>query len=163
MIAIALLKIFRDNRGDFKWFTRDELISRLKNEIEEDILFVYSVLENGSRRENGAPLADSDVIDYAVDYLVEDLIKLDLIVSDESGGKKKGQSRWRISAAWRPRSPDGGSGGGIGGGVGGGGGGGGGGGENNNNGDGLREVLRHPVLFALTDEDFDDLVNEMFE
>lgn len=85
--------------------------------------------------------------------VLEDLAELGL-VTPASPEESSGFSRWRLGDSWHPPEPpsDGGDGPPTDS------------SDDNEGGDGgVREVLGHPVLLALTREDFDELVDGLFE
>lgn len=87
------------------------------------------------------------------------LAELDLVVPDDSSEDSSGIQTWRIGDSWRPREPPRGGGRGDGpigpsgddGGS-----------NDDDGGGGLREALGHPVLFALPEDAFDELVSDLF-
>lgn len=94
--------------------------------------------------------------------VLEDLAELDLVTPADSPEESSGFPLWRVGDSWRPLEPP------SGGGVGGGGGGrvgpaADGGDGDEEGGGGLREALGHPVLLALSQDDFDELVAGLFE
>ena len=73
--------------------------------------------------------------------------------------ESSGMPRWRLSDTWQPLEPpnndnDGRGGDGQPPGDG---------GDEGDDGGGIREALSHPVLFSLDQDDFDGLVNNLFE
>lgn len=97
----------------------------------------------------------------AVRETLVSLADLGLVQKDTMREESSGFERWRIGEAWKPPERPyrgGGNGGNDGPGAPDGGGGG-----DDGGGGGLRETLGHPVLFALDPEDFDNLVDGLFE
>jgi hypothetical protein len=153
MIAIFLLEIFLDNRNESGGLTREQLLVLLRRKIEKgDVHESYGIYLRYYRFELAKKRINSEfnLIDFLTDYLRGLGLITDWI------DKESGQRHWSIADSWPPpRPPNDGGGGNIGGGTGGGG--------NDNGGGGLREVLGHPVLFALARDDFNSLIDNIFE
>lgn len=155
MIVVFLLEIFLENRNKSGGLTREQLLVLLRRKIEKgDTYKSYRIYLRYYRFVSVKKRINSEF--DLIDFLTDNLRGLGLI--NDWIDKESGQRHWSIADSWPPPKPpsDGGGGGGnISGGTGGGG--------NDNGGGGLREVLGHPVLFALARDDFNSLIDNMFE
>lgn len=95
----------------------------------------------------------------AIEAALSRLEDLGLVRNNADREESSGLPIWGLADSWQPPDPPG-NGGDFNGGDGPGGGGD---GDDGDGGGGLAEVLGHPVLFALADEDFDELVDTLFD
>lgn len=148
--VLDILRIIRDATARGEFLTGAEIFGRL----DERMYWygfdpLWSQLARPDPQEAEGAMAD----------ILDQLIELGLICQHSDREESSGFARWRAADTWRI-SPDKDGGGGDppppgdapagGGPVGGGGG-------------GLREALSHPVLFAMDRDDFENLIDGLFE
>lgn len=147
-LPVAVLRIFRDRIGAGNAWTDKE---------------IWQALRDGNRwREYDYYWRSPRVRDFETDHqwliaVLQSLVELGLVALDDNPEGSSGFQRWRIGDSWRPpEPPSGGDGGGgnVGPTADG--------GDDDDGGGGLREALGHPVLLALPQDDFDELVNGLF-
>lgn len=157
-LFIEVLQIFRDRVSKGDAWTVEEIWHAMMDsnrwyhwEHEFDLLYRYRYASSQS----------DDPLQWLT-WLLKDLAELGLVAPADSPEESSGFPRWRLGESWRPPEPP--SGGGDDGG------GGDGrirpaadGGDGDDGGGGLREALGHPVLLALPQGDFDELVDALFE
>lgn len=150
-ISTAVLQIFKDQIGTSSAWTVEEIWQVLR----QDVYMPYRDIEFDFYFFRDHP--DTPV--QWITTVLKDLAKLGLVKPANSPEESSGFSRWSIGDSWHPPEPPSGDGGG-------------GGGDRINpgaddgdsdGGGGLQEVLGHPVLLALDQDDFDDLVEGLFE
>jgi len=156
LIPIAVLRIFRDRiRVGSAW-----TVEELWQELLCDNIWRYN-FKFDYYRWNRLGACDFNTPEQWLTSVLQSLAELGLVALDDSSEESSGFQRWRVGDSWRlPEPPSGGDGGGDGGG---------GtvgltadGGEDDDGGGGLREALGHPVLLALPQDDFYELVNDLF-
>jgi hypothetical protein len=150
-LLTAVLRIFSDRIGAGSAWTVEEIWQALRDGNrwrEYDFEFDYYWHRRGAR--------DFDTPQQWLTAVLQTLAELGLVALDDSPEESSGFQRWRIGDSWRPPEPPGGDGGGgnVGPTADG--------GDNDDGGGGLREALGHPVLLALPQDDFDELVNGLF-
>lgn len=149
-ISTAVLQIFKDQIGTSSAWTVEEIWQVLINDVYmpyRDFEFEFYFF----RDYPDTPLQWLTIV-------LKDLAKLGLVKPANSPEESSGFSRWSIGDSWHPPEPPSGNGGGDGGRINPG-------ADDGGDGDGggLQEVLGHPVLLALDQDDFDDLVDGLFE
>ena len=148
---IAVLRIFKDRIGTGSAWTVEEIWQALRdgNRWREDVFEFERYWHLFGARDFDPPQQ------WLTDVL-QSFAELGLVALDDSLEGYSGFQRWRIGDSWRPpEPPSGGDGGGgnVGPTADGG---------DDDGGGGLREALGHPVLLALPQDDFDELVNGLF-
>jgi len=151
-LLIEVLRLFRDRIGAGSAWTVEEIWQALRNGnrwSDYDFEFDYYWRSLGAR--------DFDTPLQWLSADLQSLAGLGIVALDDSPEGSSGFQRWRIGDSWRPpEPPSGGDGGGgnIGPAADG--------GDDDDGGGGLREALSHPVLLALPQDDFDELVDSLF-
>jgi hypothetical protein len=150
-VFLAVLRIFKDRIGAGSAWTVEEIWEAL-GEVDRrhDLALDFEFYRLG--------LGDYKTPQQWLTAALHSMADLGLVAIGDSPEESSGFPRWRIAESWRPPEPPrGGDGGGSNS------------GPTNDDGDdgdgggGIRETLGHPVLFALPGEDFDDLVNALFD
>jgi len=148
-LEIAVLQVFRSRIGANSAWTVEEIWDAVCPDHFSDPFFFW--------REYLFTSYDSPQqwLNSSLLYLAE----LGLVAQAESSEESSGFPRWRLGQSWSPPEPPSGGGDGGGGRIGpsaed---------GDGDEGGGGLQEALGHPVLLALSQDDFDELVDGLFE
>lgn len=148
---IAILQLFKDRIGTGGAWTVEEIWQAL---LDGNRWREYDFEFELYRRLPGARVINNP--QQWLTAVMQSLAELGLVAPDDNLEEYSGFQRWRIGDSWHPSEPPSGGDGG-------------GGnvrptadGDDDDGGGGLREALGHPVLLALPQDDFDELVNGLF-
>ncbi|MGN8112117.1 hypothetical protein ACTJLB_29400 [Paraburkholderia sp. 22098] len=149
-LVLDMLRFFRDRIESKNVWTLPEIRESLFGDWSQwPFIDEYGTLPE--------PFFD-DGVDEVIGNVLDSLSELGLVAIDSDYEATSGFPRWRLADSWQPPKPpkndDGGRRGNSeppGG------------GDDGDGGGGLREVLGHPVLFALDEGDFDRLIGDLFD
>ncbi|MFW6849960.1 hypothetical protein ACN262_03780 [Burkholderia gladioli] len=144
-IIIALLNVVRDAHANDEFLTIESIVERVSAQ--------YAPFRNDRPRRSDDLLASPH--DAWWGHVMDDLSELGLVEQMTGHGDQENEVRWRMGASWQPPPSNNGGGRGRDDGPDA--------PRDDDEGGGIREVLGHPMLFALDVEQFDELLARMFE